>query len=630
MCGITGIVNMSADVPIDADMLAKMNDLLSHRGPDGSGFHVDNGVGFGHRRLSIIDLAGGKQPLYNEDQSVVVTFNGEIYNYRDLEKELLATGHTFRTRCDTEVIVHAWEQYHTACVDRFNGMFAFAIWDANRQEVFIARDRLGVKPVYYAETAQGQLIFASELKALLPFPNLNLELDPQALEDYFTFGYVPEPKSIYTNIKKLPPGHTLRWRRGEKRPTIECYWDVPLYESSDDISFSQACNKVAAGLKAATSRRLIADVPLGAFLSGGIDSSGVVAMMSEINPNPVLTCSIGFDEKKYDESQYAQMVAEVFQTKHHSHTVQTSAYDLIDKLVGLYDEPYADSSAIPTYRVCEMARKHVTVALSGDAGDECFIGYRRYNLFAMEERIRRLFPETLRRRVFTPLGRYYPKLDWAPRFIRGKTTFQALARESADAYLHGVSICSDEMKKSLFSKKQTSSLQGYNSRQVFDNHLAGKEFEDPLRMIQYLDYKTYLPGDILTKVDRASMGVSLEVRSPFLDYQYIEDMTRLPTKHKLVGGVGKYVLKKSLEKRLPHEVLYRKKMGFAVPLDIWFRDSLRERLTNTLSGERLRDCGIFDSDYLTTLLDEHTSGRRDHAGPLWSLLMFDGFLKHSA
>ncbi len=627
MCGISGIVSMRDQTPIAMPLLEKMNGLMHHRGPDGDGFHNDDGVGFGHRRLSIIDLAGGKQPLYNEDYSVVVTFNGEIYNFQGLVTELAEKGHVFRTRCDTEVIVHAWEEWGPRCVERFNGMFAFAIWDANRQEVFVARDRLGVKPLHYAVTARGQLLFASEIKSLTAHPDVGTDLDPHAIEEYFTFGYVPEPRSIYRDIYKLEPGTTLSWRRGQPEPTLDSYWDVPLFESSEQLGWQDASERLLQNLHDATARRLVADVPLGAFLSGGIDSSAVVATMAEINPDPILTCSIGFEEKQYDESQYADMVAKAKGTDHHAQTVKASAYDLLDKLVCLYDEPYADSSAIPTFRVCEMARKHVTVALSGDAGDECFIGYRRYQLFALEEKLRRAFPDSFRKALFTPLGKYYPKLDWAPRFVRGKTTFQALARSSSNAYLHGVSICSEEMRQALFSDKLKSDLQGYTSREVFNRHLEGKEFEDPLRMVQYLDYKTYLPGDILTKVDRASMGVSLEVRAPFLDYEFIEQMTKLPTDLKLKGSEGKWVLKKALESKLPHDVLYRKKMGFAVPLDIWFRDSLKTRIADTLTGDRLRSCGVFNPEYLATILHQHTTGRRDHAAPLWSLLMFDGFLK---
>jgi asparagine synthase (glutamine-hydrolysing) len=380
-------------------------------------------------------------------------------------------------------------------------------------------------------------------------------------------------------------------------------------------------------LQEAVRKRLVSDVPLGAFLSGGIDSSAVVAMMREIGAGQILTCSIGFREAQYDESRYAQLVAEQKHTDHKAEIVEASDYGLLDQLVDIYDEPYADSSAIPTYRVCQLARRHVTVALSGDGGDENFIGYRRYKLFAMEEAIRSRLPEGLRRAVFGPLGRWYPKLDWAPRFVRGKTTFQALARNAVDAYLHGVSICSQEMRASLFADGFRRDLQGYDAREVFLGHARGRTFDDTLSLVQYLDFKTYLPGDILTKVDRASMAHSLEVRTPFLDYEFVEWAARLPSSVKLKGGEGKHVLKHALKPLLPHEVLFRSKMGFAVPLDLWFRGSLKNHIAETVAGPRLAGCGVFEPAFLQRIVRDHQSGRRDYSAPLWSLLMFDGFLQ---
>jgi len=608
-----------------------MNDLLIHRGPDGEGFHFEPGVAFGHRRLSIIDLEGGKQPLYNEDETVVVTYNGEIYNFRELAEELQAKGHVFRTHCDTEVIVHAWEEWGTRCLDRFNGMFAFALWDRNRETLFLVRDRLGIKPLYYAPLADGQLVFGSELKAVMRNPAVPKDLEPTAVEDYFTFGYVPEPKSIYKAVRKLEPGTFLCAKRGKAIPEPQQYWDVPLHQNSDPRATAEtSTEELRENLKASVSRRLVADVPLGAFLSGGIDSSAVVAMMRELDTESILTCSIGFKEKRYDESRFADIVAKAKNTDHKSEIVQASDYGLLDKLVSLYDEPYADSSAIPTYRVCELARKHVTVALSGDGGDENYIGYRRYKLFAMEERLRSFLPRAIRKPVFGALGRYYPKLDWAPRVFRGKSTFQALARESMQAYLHGVSIFPEEGREWLFSKQLKSELQGYSSTEVFRRHASGRQFEDPLRMAQYLDFKTYLPGDILTKVDRASMAHSLEVRVPFLDHTFVSWTAGLPTNVKLTGGSGKHILKQALRPVLPDEVLFRSKMGFAVPLDMWFRGSLQDRLTGVLEGDSLAASGLFDPGALREIGQQHRSGRRDHSAVLWALLMFDGFLKYSA
>jgi asparagine synthase (glutamine-hydrolysing) len=406
------------------------------------------------------------------------------------------------------------------------------------------------------------------------------------------------------------------------------YWDVPLAgDRRPGTAEDQWQGELRERLRRSVQLRLMSDVPLGAFLSGGVDSSAVVAMMREIGTERLLTCSIGFNEPQYDESHYARLVAEQKQTDHKAEIVAASDYSLIDRLVDIYDEPYADSSAIPTYRVCELARRHVTVALSGDGGDEDFIGYRRYRLFAAEEAVRGRIPAGVRRAVFGPLGRLYPKLDWAPRIFRGKTTFQALARESVDAYLHGVSICADEMRARFFSPAFRRELQGYSAAEVFHGHVAGREFTDPLAMVQYLDYKTYLPGDILTKVDRASMAHSLEVRTPFLDYEFVEWAAALPSEVKLSRGEGKRILKEALRPLLPEEILYRKKMGFAVPLDVWFRGSLRDHILDVVGGQRLAQCGFFEPAELRRMVADHQSGRRDHSAPLWSLLMFDGFLK---
>jgi asparagine synthase (glutamine-hydrolysing) len=627
VCGIAGIVDLRERRQIDRGLLERMNGALLHRGPDGDGFHVEPGMGFGHRRLSIIDLEGGKQPLFNEDDTVCVTFNGEIYNFQTLETELRALGHVFRTRCDTEVIVHAWEEWGARCVDRFNGMFAFAIWDRNRQTLFLARDRLGVKPLYYTLLDDSRLLFASELKALLLSPDVSRRIDPTAVEDYFAFGYVPDPKTILASVHKLAPGHRLVLRRGHAPVAPERYWDVPLagpVAAGSDHGWQES---IVDGLRKAVSRRLVSDVPLGAFLSGGIDSSAVVAMMRDIGVEHLLTCSIGFEEPQYDESEFASIVARAKGTDHRKETVKAADFDLLARLADIYDEPFADSSAIPTFRVCELARKHVTVALSGDGGDESFIGYRRYRLFQIEERLRRPLPAAVRRPVFGTLGRLYPKLDWAPRWVRGKTTFQALARCASEGYRHGVSIASDEARRDLYTPSFRACLQGYGAHETFARLLAGREFADSLRMAQYLDFHTYLPGDILTKVDRASMANSLEVRGPFLDYEYVERVAAMATNVKLRGGEAKYGLKKALEPYLPRAILYREKKGFAVPLSHWFRGSLADEVAAKLRGERLRDSGYFNPAQLDRLSHEHRSGRHDHSPILWSLLMFDGFLR---
>lgn len=630
MCGITGIVDLREKRPVNETLLRVLNASINHRGPDGDGFHFEPGVGLGHRRLSIIDLEGGKQPLYNEDGSVVVTFNGEIYNFRGLVDELTALGHTFATHCDTEVIVHAWEEWGEDCLSRFNGMFAFAVWDQRQQVLFLARDRLGIKPLYYSLLADGHIVFGSEMKTITGHPDVPRELDPQAIEEYFTFGYTADPRSIYRSISKLEAGTSLLLKRGQPPRAPRRYWDVPLDGAPVQHGVDESVlEELRERLKASVDLQSVADVPLGAFLSGGIDSSAVVAMMRELDNESILTCSIGFKEPRYDESAFAQMVADQKKTNHKSEVVEASDYGLLDKLVGIYDEPYADSSAIPTYRVCELARRHVTVALSGDGGDENFIGYRRYKLFSMEQRLRSMIPAPLRRAVFGPLGRWYPKLDWMPRAFRGKTTFQALARDAMEAYLHGVSIFPEEGRAALFSDAFKSKLQGYRSTEVFARHIKDKEFTDPLRMVQYLDFKTYLPCDILTKVDRASMAHSLEVRVPFLDHNFVSWVAGLDTQSKLQKGEGKYVLKEALRPLLPHEVLFRTKMGFGVPLDIWFRDSLKQRIGSTVTGTRLKECGIFEPAYLDRIVHEHHTGKRNHSAVLWALLMFDGFLNES-
>jgi asparagine synthase (glutamine-hydrolysing) len=475
------------------------------------------------------------------------------------------------------------------------------------------------------------MVFGSELKALMRHPGVSRDLDPCAIEDYFTFGYVPDPRSIYRGVRKLEPGTCLSLHRGMPPATPVRYWDAPLdLEARSPSDPAETCAELRERLKASVGLQLVSDVPLGAFLSGGIDSSAVVAMMRELDTNSILTCSIGFNEKRYDESMYAETVARAKATDHKTERVEASDYGLLEKLVGLYDEPYADSSAIPTYRVCGLARRHVTVALSGDGGDENFIGYRRYGLFALEQRLRSLFPDRFRAAVFGMLGRYYPKLDWAPRVFRGKTTFQALAKNPAQAYQHGVSIFPEEGREFLFSDGFRRELQGYRSSEVFRGYLEGKSFEDPLRMVQYLDFKTYLPGDILTKVDRASMAHSLEVRVPFLDHTFVDWVAGLPTASKLRNGAGKHVLKESLRPLLPHDVLFRSKMGFGVPIDIWFRDSLKDRIARTVRGSRLKEAGIFVPESLDRLVREHQTGKRDWSPVLWALLMFDGFLQSDA
>jgi asparagine synthase (glutamine-hydrolysing) len=626
MCGIAGIVDMVGCRPIDQPLLARMTDSLFHRGPDDSGLHSAPGVGLGHRRLSIIDLAGGHQPLYNEDRSVVTVYNGEIYNFQELAEQLIAAGHQFRTRCDTEVIVHAWEEWGEACVERFRGMFAFAIWDEGRQRLFLARDRLGIKPLYYTITADGSVVFGSELKALLVHPDVVREIDVCAVEDYFAYGYVPDPKTIYAGVSKLPPGHIISFERGSTLAAATPYWDIKFGDNGD-IDEVEVGEALGEKLRDAVSARMIADVPLGAFLSGGVDSSGVVAMMAGLSDQPVDTCSIAFRQASFDESQFAARVAQHCQTNHHVEEVDANAIDLIDRLATMYDEPFADSSAIPTYRVCALAREHVTVALSGDGGDEIFAGYRRYRWHMNEEWLRSRVPAVIRRWIFGPAGALYPKMDWAPKVLRAKSTFQSLGRDSIEAYFHSVSIMTNQQRWALYSPDMRQKLGGYNGIEVLRHHMARAPSEHPLERIQYADFKTYLPGDILTKVDRASMANSLEVRVPMLDHHFLDWATRLPVSLKLRAREGKYILKKSLERFLPNDVLYRDKMGFSVPLAEWFRGPLRARLDDILTSDTLISSGLFDMRHISTMIKAHHSGRRDHSAALWSLVMFESFLR---
>lgn len=626
MCGITGIFHTDNQHEVDRSLLQRMNDTLSHRGPDGEGLHLEPGVGLGHRRLSIIDLHTGQQPLYNEDGSVVIVFNGEIYNFQELVPELQAAGHVFHTRSDTEVIVHGWEQWGERVVDRLRGMFAFALWDRNRQTFFIARDRLGVKPMYYALTPQGEFVFASELKALVAHPRVSRTIDPLAVEEYFALGYIPEPRTIYRDVYKLEPGFTLSMKRGSRSMQPRQYWDVPFkpVAVADEASL---LDELRARLAESVRLRMIADVPLGAFLSGGVDSSAVVSFMAEQSSGPVKTCSIAFDEARYDESEYALQVARRYHTDHRIERVQTNDFSLVDRLASFYDEPYADSSALPTYRVCELARKHVTVALSGDGGDESFGGYRRYRFHLHEERIRGLLPYALRRPLFGTLAQIYPKADWAPRPLRAKATFQALALHSVEAYFNAVSIVRAPLRRELFSPAFRSQLQGYDAFEVFRRHAQRAPSDDPLAMVQYLDLKTYLVGDINTKVDRAAMANSLEVREPLMDHPLVEWLSGLPASYKIRDGEGKYLLKKAMEDRLPHELMYRQKQGFAVPVTEWFRGALAQRVRDAVASTRMADSGIFHRPTLDRLVNEHQSGLRDHSAPLWSLVMFDSFLR---
>jgi len=629
MCGISGMFDTQGLRSYDRALASRINNIQAHRGPDEDDLHLEPGLALGHRRLSVIDLATGQQPQFNADASVGIVFNGEIYNFQELVPELKALGYVFRTRSDTEVIVHAWSAWGTACVHRLRGMFAFAIWDRAQQTLFLARDRMGVKPMHYAWLPDGTFIFGSELKVITAHPGFVREIDPKAVEDYFSFGYVPDPRCIYRNAHKLPAAHTLLLHRGEAgQPAPVPYWDVQ-FTNDNPIGQADAEVELRDRVRESVKLRLIADVPLGAFLSGGVDSSAVVATMAGLSDTPVQTCAIGFDDPRFNESEFAQQVADRYKTDHRLEIVKSDDFDLIDTLAWLYDEPYADSSAIPTYRVCEMARKHVTVALSGDGGDESLGGYRRYRMHLGEERVRNRLPQGLRQSVFGTLGRLYPKADWAPRMFRAKTTFQAMAMDSVQAYHHSMSHLRADQRARLFSPAFQRELGGYNAIEVFREHAERAQTDDPLALIQYLDYKTWLVGDINTKVDRAAMAHSLEVREPLMDHQLIEWLATLPSDLKIQGGEGKAVFKKAFEPLLPHDVLYRPKMGFSVPLAKWLRGPLAQRMRESVLSPRMRDSGYFNATVLERMVKEHLSGQSDHSTPLWMLIMFDAFLRQN-
>lgn len=628
MCGIAGLLNFDQQ-PIDQALLQRMNDVQLHRGPDAGDLYIKGPLGFAHRRLSIIDIASGQQPLLNVEQNAVIVFNGEIYNFKAIRDELQALGYQFHTHSDTEVILQAWKAWGKGCVEKLRGMFAFAIWDMQSETLFLARDRLGIKPLYYSLINGQQFAFSSELKSLQCIPQLNRNLDDRAIADYFTFGYIPDPKSIYAGVSKLPPGHTLTLHRGSKEPVIEQYWD-PSFATTLDVSDEVALQReLIERLTEAVDIRLISEVPIGAFLSGGVDSSAIVALMAGVMNDPVNTCSIGFDTPSFNETEFAELVAQRYHTNHQTRTVAVDDFDLLDSLAGMYDEPFADSSAIPTYRVCQLAKERVTVCLSGDGGDELFAGYRRHRWHMLEERIRSMVPSSLRKPVFNTLGNYYPKLDWAPKYLRAKSTFQALQRDALNAYLHTMSIIPEQVHSKLFTEEFDRRLQGYRPLDVFAEHQRNFDGDDPLSMIQYLDMKTYLPADILTKVDRASMAHSLEVRVPIIDHKFMEWSNQIPSHLKLQGREGKSIFKKALESHLPNDVLYRDKMGFGVPISRWLRGPLQERLKSRVLDGHLQPLGIFNQKTLERLVSEHIRGTGEHSAALWSLLMFESCLSNT-
>jgi asparagine synthase (glutamine-hydrolysing) len=615
MCGICGIFEYESRQDIPKECVHRMNQTMIHRGPDDGGVFVGPGIGLGHRRLSIIDLAGGHQPMCNEDGTVWVLLNGEIYNYPDLRRELLQLGHRFTTKSDTEAIVHLYEERGEGCFARLRGMFSIAIWDSRNRKLVLARDRVGKKPLFYAASDKG-IFFGSELKALLVSDAIPRDMDETALSDYFSFGYIPAPKTIYRAVRKVLPGHYLVAQ--SNRIEEKAYWDLS-FRKVEQRSEEEWCELIRHELCEATRSRLMSDVPLGAFLSGGIDSSSVVAMMSRLMQRPVTTCSIGFKEEQFNEADYARQVAGLFSTDHHEQVVEPDALGIVDKLAWHYDEPFADSSAIPTYYVSKIAREYVTVALGGDGGDESFAGYRRYKLDYYENVMRGFFPSGFRRFVFGPLGRFYPALAWAPRVFRARSTFQSLSREPLEGYYNSISYFRPDEKQRLLSGDIRRRLGDYDSVEVLRRHYDKADTEDLLSKIQYVDIKTYLTDDILAKVDRASMAVSLEVRAPMLDHKFLELAASIPSKLKLNNGTGKHILKKALAPILPENILYRQKQGFAIPLGRWFKHELKEMASEIILGT---DDGILNTNYLREIWNQHQKDYHDRSALLWATLMF--------
>jgi asparagine synthase (glutamine-hydrolysing) len=622
MCGIAGIFHTGTIKPVDPARVERMCDVLAHRGPDGAGVWTAPGVGLGHRRLSIIDIAGSPQPMHSADERATIVFNGEIYNFRELRRELEAGGARFCTDGDTEVILAAWQKWGEDCVNHLHGMFAFALYDRAERSLFLARDRFGVKPLFMAALADGSLAFASELKGLLAHPLLRREADPLAIEDYMCWGYVPDHRSILRGVRKLPAAHTLLLKHDAPVPAPRRYWDVS-FERRHRGRPRDLEAELLHHLQQAVESRMVADVPLGAFLSGGVDSSTVVSFMAGAGRGRVKTCSIGFDVASADETQYARQIAQLFDTDHAARTVGADQFDAIDTVAGMFDEPFADASALPTWRVCQLARENVTVALSGDGADEAFAGYRRHVFHAAEERLRGLLPAGMRRGVLGPLGNAFPKLDWAPRPLRAKATLQSLAGSGAQGYARALSVVPPELRLALYGEDLRARIGDYRAEHPLEDLMANAPGRSGLDAAQYADLAFWLPGDILTKVDRTSMAVGLEAREPLLDHRLVEFAAALPEALRVRRGQGKWLLKKAMERTLPREILYRPKQGFVTPIAQWLRGPLAGKARGIARSAMLARTGWFDNERLAQIAEAHIVGRSDHSRLLWQLLMLD-------
>lgn len=618
MCGIVGIANSNGS-RVDEPLVTRMCEAIRHRGPDEDGFYFNEGVGLGMRRLAIIDLKSGQQPIANQDRSAWIVFNGEIYNYLELRTKLEKLGHVFHTNSDTEAIVHAYDQYGADCPKHLRGMFVFAIWDERTNELFLARDRVGKKPLLYAQV-NGQLVFGSEFSALLLHPDVGREVDNDAIHHYLSFMCVPAPMTAYKSIRKLEPGHSLRWKKGEIK--IEQYWR-PDFTKKIEIDEHEAGEEAIRILRDSVKVRLMSEVPLGAFLSGGIDSSAVVALMSEESSDPVKTFSIGFEEQDFSELHHARRVAEHVGAEHHEFIVRPDALEVLPLLVEHYGEPYADSSAIPTYYVARETRKHVTVALNGDGGDESFAGYERYAAMQLAERYHRI-PAMLRENVIQQVFELLPSSETRRSRARDiKRFIQAASLPKVERYLRWVSVFNSETKSDLYSESFARQTSNSSVSRMLAPWFARANGTGIIDAALEADIMTYLPNDLLVKVDIATMAVSLEARSPFLDHHVIEFAASLPERFKLRGLTTKYLLKRVLKKLLPAENLDRRKMGFGVPIGHWFRGTLQPFLRETVLSERALKRPYFKPDVVKHMVDSHTRGQSDYSHQLWTLMMLE-------
>ena len=617
MCGITGFItkDRESDPQSGEELLRKMCESIRHRGPDEQGTVIEGRVALGMRRLSIIDVRSGQQPIFSSDGNLVVVFNGEIYNYIEIRTDLEARGHRFKTRSDTEVIVQAYQEFGASCLKLLRGMFAIAIWDFRLEELFLARDRVGKKPLYYGLSKNGDFVFGSELKTLLVHEGISRNVDLAALDAFVTFGYVPEEFCIFSDVHKLEPGCYLTVKDGHLRK--ERYWDFEYSESTfrsegelKDILFEK--------LQDAVKVRLMSEVPLGAFLSGGIDSATIVALMSNLSGTPVKTFSIGFEEDEYDELKYARLVSRRFKTDHHEFVVTPDVVDIADEMVSHFDEPFADPSSLPTYMLAKLARQYVTVVLSGDGGDELFGGYSRYLTHNQRNIFSRL-PANVRRLALRSFS------NSLPHRAAGKNYLYNVSLDYIERYIDSISHFNRPQRKQLYSKELISNLNGCfgKAERHFKTISEIVSSEDRTDKLLFLDSKTYLPGDVMTKVDRMTMANSLEARAPFLDQELVEFAMSIPVRFKIKVRDAKYILKKAMEGIVPSEILNREKQGFAVPIKLWMNEQLRDRIHGDLTDQKTLARGVFERSYIQTLLNEHSSGRRDHSYRLWLLWVLE-------